>query len=204
MKAILIKFIGLFLVGMQLLQAQNVFNRIELGLSAQGVSEYVDLNESSTEVLTNLAFHPALVVRYNLPYRFAIRAMYASLSRSVTQALDEGEIGLQERGYFAMIGEFHFNDFNSYRSRVPVTPYLGIGLSGLLRELPESTYSMVEFSKLNYAATMSFGAKMKLNRIVLASELASGIRLGTKEKSLLKDWYVFPNFTITYTFGPNF
>lgn len=60
----------------------------------------------------------------------------------------------------------------------------------------------------------AFGAKIKQNRITISGELSGGVLLPVKKddalvirqrgKSLLNDWYVFPNFTITYTFGPNF
>jgi len=51
---------------------------------------------------------------------------------------------------------------------------------------------------------VAFGAKKKYKRLTASTEFAAGAGLRTVNKSLLNDWYVFPNLSITYTFGPNF
>jgi hypothetical protein len=184
-------FIFLFITSaltLNSLKAQSVFNRIEIGFSAQAVSENIDLNASPNEMLGSLRFSPALVMRYNMPYRFAIRATFSELDRGVNS-------------FIAILGEFHFNDYNIYRSKTPVVPYLGLGLSFLSGLYDTNSLKEPDF---NPSAIFSFGAKMKHNRLVVSTELASGVRIANRDKSLLNDWYVFPNFTITYTFGPNF
>ena len=189
------------LFALNTLHAQTVLNRLEVGLSAQAISEYVDLNGSSNELMGSLSFSPALVMRYNLPYRFAIRATFSTLNRDLLESTENGEQPVLEDGYLSILGEFHFNDYNIYRAKTALTPYLAIGLSansGLENE--NSSTARV----IHPAALFSFGAKLKRNRFILSSELATGVRVATKQKSLLNDWYVFPNFTITYTFDPNF
>ena len=189
------------LFALNTLHAQTVLNRLEVGLSAQAISEYVDLNGSSNELMGSLSFSPALVMRYNLPYRFAIRATFSTLNRDLLESTENGEQPVLEDSYLSVLGEFHFNDYNIYRAKTALTPYLAIGLSansGLENE--NSSTARV----IHPAALFSFGAKLKRNRFILSSELATGVRIATKQKSLLNDWYVFPNFTITYTFGRNF
>ena len=189
------------LFSLSALHAQTVLNRLEVGLSAQGISDYVDLNGSSNELLGSLSFSPALVLRYNLPYRFAIRATFSVLDRDLLHLSEGGEKLIVEDSYLSVLGEFHFNDYNIYRAKTALTPYLAIGLSANsgLENKNSSTARVI-----HPAALFSFGAKLKRNRFILSSELATGVRIATKQKSLLNDWYVFPNFTITYTFGPNF
>ena len=106
-----------------------------------------------------------------------------------------------EDSFISILGEFHFNDYNIYRTTTPVVPYLGIGFSVLSGLYDTNSFNERDF---NPSAIFSFGAKMKRNRFIVSTELASGVRITTSEKSLLNDWYVFPNFTITYTFGRNF
>jgi hypothetical protein len=189
------------LFALNTLHAQTVLNRLEVGLSAQAISEYVDLNGSSNELMGSLSFSPALVMRYNLPYRFAIRATFSTLNRDLLESTENGEQPVLEDSYLSVLGEFHFNDYNIYRAKTALTPYLAIGLSANsgLENKNSSTARVI-----HPAALFSFGAKLKRNRFILSSELATGVRVATKQKSLLNDWYVFPNFTITYTFGPNF
>ena len=189
------------LFALNTLHAQTVLNRLEVGLSAQAISEYVDLNGSSNELMGSLSFSPALVMRYNLPYRFAIRATFSILDRDLLHLSEKGEKPIVEDSYLSVLGEFHFNDYNIYRAKTALTPYLAIGLSANsgLENKNSSTARVI-----HPAALFSFGAKLKRNRFILSSELATGVRVATKQKSLLNDWYVFPNFTITYTFGPNF
>jgi hypothetical protein len=198
------------LFSLSALHAQTVLNRLEVGLSAQGISDYVDLNGSSNELLGSLSFSPALVLRYNLPYRFAIRATFSVLDRDLLHLSEEGEKLILEDSYLSVLGEFHFNDYNIYRAKTALTPYLAIGLSANsgLAEGAATEGAVIEDvtpkREIHPAALFSFGAKLKRNRFILSSELATGVRIATKQKSLLNDWYVFPNFTITYTFGPNF
>ena len=189
------------LFALNTLHAQTVLNRLEVGLSAQAISEYVDLNGSSNELLGSLSFSPALVLRYNLPYRFAIRATFSVLDRDLLHLSEGGEKLIVEDSYLSVLGEFHFNDYNIYRAKTALTPYLAIGLSANSGVENENSSTARE---THPAALFSFGAKLKRNRFILSSELATGVRIATKQKSLLNDWYVFPNFTITYTFGPNF
>ena len=201
MRSVVLTSIIACLFSLSALHAQTVLNRLEVGLSAQGISDYVDLNGSSNELLGSLSFSPALILRYNLPYRFAIRATFSVLDRDLLHLSEGGEKLIVEDSYLSVLGEFHFNDYNIYRAKTALTPYLAIGLSansGLENE--NSSTARV----IHPAALFSFGAKMKRNRFILSSELATGVRIATKQKSLLNDWYVFPNFTITYTFGPNF
>ena len=189
------------LFALNTLHAQTVLNRLEVGLSAQAISDYSDLNGSSNELMGSLSFSPALVMRYNLPYRFAIRATFSTLNRDLLESTENGEQPVLEDSYLSVLGEFHFNDYNIYRAKTALTPYLAIGLSANsgLENKNSSTARVI-----HPAALFSFGAKLKRNRFILSSELATGVRVATKQKSLLNDWYVFPNFTITYTFGPNF
>lgn len=189
------------LFSLSALHAQTLLNRLEVGLSAQGISDYVDLNGSSNELLGSLSFSPALVLRYNLPYRFAIRATFSVLDRDLLHLSEGGEKLIVEDSYLSVLGEFHFNDYNIYRAKTVLTPYLAIGLSANSGVGNENSSTARE---THPAALFSFGAKLKRNRFILSSELATGVRIATKQKSLLNDWYVFPNFTITYTFGPNF
>ena len=189
------------LFSLSALHAQTVLNRLEVGLSAQGISDYVDLNGSSNELLGSLSFSSALVLRYNLPYRFAIRATFSVLDRDLLHLSEGGEKLIVEDSYLSVLGEFHFNDYNIYRAKTALTPYLAIGLSANSGVENENSSTARE---THPAALFSFGAKLKRNRFILSSELATGVRIATKQKSLLNDWYVFPNFTITYTFGPNF
>lgn len=189
------------LFSLSALHAQTVLNRLEVGLSAQGISDYVDLNGSSNELLGSLSFSPALILRYNLPYRFAIRATFSVLDRDLLHLSEGGEKLIAEDSYLSVLGEFHFNDYNIYRAKTALTPYLAIGLSANSGVENENSSTARE---THPAALFSFGAKLKRNRFILSSELATGVRIATKQKSLLNDWYVFPNFTITYTFGPNF
>ncbi len=195
-------FITLFITcALTSLKAQSVFNRVEVGFSAQAVSEYADLNASPKEMLGSLRFSPALVVRYNMPYRFAIRATFSALDRGLLKKIDNSERRVMEDSFISILGEFHFNDYNIYRTTTPVVPYLGIGFSVLSGLYDTNSFNERDF---NPSAIFSFGAKMKRNRFIVSTELASGVRITTSEKSLLNDWYVFPNFTITYTFGRNF
>ncbi|MGA0941810.1 MAG: hypothetical protein ACO3Q3_02440 [Flavobacteriaceae bacterium] len=198
------------LFSLNVLHAQSVLNRLELGLSAQAISDYVDLNGSSNELMGSLNFSPALVIRYNMPYRFAIRATLSALSRELLQSTDNGEQLVVEDGYLSVLGEFQFNDYNIYSAKTALTPYLAIGLSANsgVADGPAADGVVVEDvtakREIHPAALFSFGAKLKRSRFILSSELATGVRVATKQKSILNDWYVFPNFTITYTFGPNF
>ena len=192
------------------LHGQTVLNRLEMGLSAQAISDYVDLNGSSNELMGSLRFSPALVIRYNLPYRFAIRATFSKLSRDLLRSIDNREQLVVEDSYLSVLGEFHFNDYNIYRAKTALTPYLAIGLSANSGEAESAASegviveSVAAKREIHPAALFSFGAKLKHSRFILSGELATGVRVATKQKSLLNDWYVFPNFTITYTFGPNF
>ncbi len=197
-------FIALFIactLTLNTLKAQSVFNRVDVGFSAQAVSEYVDLNASPKEMFGSLRFSPALVMRYNMPYRFAIRATFSALERDLFKKIDNVDETVNEDSFISILGEFHFNDYNIYRTRTPVVPYLGLGFSVISGLVDSDLSNKRDF---NPSAIFSFGAKMKRNRFIVATELASGIRIATREKSILNDWYVFPNFTITYTFGPNF
>ena len=201
MRSVVLTSIIACLFALNALHAQTVLNRLEVGLSAQAISDYSDLNGSSNELMGSLSFSPALILRYNLPYRFAIRATFSVLDRDLLHLSEGGEKLIVEDSYLSVLGEFHFNDYNIYRAKTALTPYLAIGLSansGLENE--NSSTARV----IHPAALFSFGAKLKRNRFILSSELATGVRIATKQKSLLNDWYVFPNFTITYTFGPNF
>ena len=170
------------------LTAQSLLNRLEFGVSAQALSNYADLNPEvnpitkvkAPGVFNQLDFAPAAVIRYNMPYRFALRGSY-SLSQELVKA--------------GLIGEFHFNDYNAYEPVTAVTPYLGIG----------AAYNQaVERREAGFSAIMTFGAKKKHKRLTASAEFAAGVRLPSENKSLLNDWYVFPNLSITYTFGPNF
>ena len=201
MRSVVLTSIITCLFALNALHAQTVLNRLEVGLSAQAISDYSDLNGSSNELMGSLSFSPALVMRYNLPYRFAIRATFSTLNRDLLESTENGEQPVLEDSYLSVLGEFHFNDYNIYRAKTALTPYLAIGLSANsgLENKNSSTARVI-----HPAALFSFGAKLKRNRFILSSELATGVRVATKQKSLLNDWYVFPNFTITYTFGPNF
>ena len=152
------------LFSLSALHAQTVLNRLEVGLSAQGISDYVDLNGSSNELLGSLSFSPALVLRYNLPYRFAIRATFSVLDRDLLHLSEGGEKLIVEDSYLSVLGEFHFNDYNIYRAKTALTPYLAIGLSANSGVENENSSTARE---IHPAALFSFGAKLKRNRFIL-------------------------------------
>lgn len=253
--------------------AQSLLNRLEFGISGLALSDYSDLNSedvkanpdpNSLKITSQLAFVPAAIIRYNMPYRFAVRGSYFAketiepireyeiylnegfVSLDTSEFVDEFQADLKE-DFISVVGEFHFNDFNFYQKNSPFVPYLGVGLAHIFRKadvLPEDLIdSLVEFSsneiknngedlrddlnrnlnrilnKNRNSIILAFGGKIKLNRLTISGELSSGVLIPVKKgplkkddsleirqkhKTLLNDWYVFPNFTITYTFGPNF
>lgn len=179
---------GLFFFSAVDLTAQSLLNRIEFGVSAQGLSDYTNLypitipgtTVRAPGIFSQLDVVPAVVVRYNMPYRFALRGSY-----SLTQELVKA----------GLIGEFHFNDYNAYESITTLTPYLGLG----------AAYNQSVARRVaGFSAIMTFGAKKKYKRLTASAEFAAGVRLPSYIKSLINDWYVFPNLSITYTFAPNF
>lgn len=255
------------LFALNALHAQTVLNRLEVGLSAQAISDYSDLNPedlnsnpNSLKIPSQLDLAVAAIVRYNMPYRFAVRGSYFAketiepirdyeldiedgfVSLETSEFLNEYQIDLKE-DFISVMGEFHFNDFNFYQRDSRFVPYLGVGLAHIVRKadvLPDDLIdSLVEFTSDKYTGEqlsdefnrvlnknrnsiiVAFGGKIKRNRLTISGELAGGVlipmkkndsfmkkdnplKIRQKGKSLLNDWYVFPNFTITYTFGPNF
>jgi hypothetical protein len=238
--------------------AQSLLNRLEFGISGQALSDYVDLNpdKNSPSITSLLEFTPAAIIRYNSPYRFALRGSY--FAKNTFEPMREYEINLKEdfvsletfesiksyevdlnEDFISVMGEFHFNDFNFYQKDSRFVPYLGFGLAYIIRKADVLPVNLVEslveefssneisdndgdyrdalnsvLSKNRKSIIAAFGAKIKQNRITISGELSGGVLLPVKKddaleirqrgKSLLNDWYVFPNFTITYTFGPNF
>jgi hypothetical protein len=244
--------------------AQSLLNRLEFGVSGQALSDYVDLNsdEKTLRSTSQLQFIPAAIIRYNMPYRFAVRGGY--FEKETIESLSAFEIGASgewislrtfesakdvdlKEDFISVMGEFHFNDFNFYQNKSSVVPYLGIGLAYILRNTPDLSNSLINslayeviaqesnkevfmedlekafieaLNKNRKSVMVAFGGKIKLNRLIISGEFSGGllIPIGTdeipkdgetlkvkqKNKSSLNDWYVFPNFTITYTFGPNF
>ena len=181
-RLILLYVWGLLLFSAVDLSAQSLLNRLEFGMSAQALSDYADLNPEpdAKGITSQLDLAPAAVIRFNMPYRFAVRGSY-----SLTQELLKA----------GLMGEFHFNDYNAYESVSALTPYLGVG----------AAYNQaVESRTSGFSAIVAFGAKKKHKRLTASAEFAAGVRLPSENKSLLNDWYVFPNLSITYTFGPNF
>jgi len=181
-RLILLCIWGLLLFSTVDLSAQSLLNRLEFGMSVQALSDYADLNTApgAAGITSQLDLAPAAVIRYNLPYRFALRGSY-----SLTQELLKA----------GLMGEFHFNDYNAYEPVSALTPYLGVG----------AAYNQgVERRAEGISAVVAFGAKKKHKRLTASAEFAAGVRLPSENKSLLNDWYVFPNLSITYTFGPNF
>ncbi len=187
-RLIFLCFWGVLLFSAVDLTAQSLLNRLEFGFSAQALSDYADLNsevdpntnERALGVFSQLDVAPAVVVRYNMPYRFALRGSY-----SLTQELVKA----------GLIGEFLFNDYNAYEPITTVTPYLGLGAA---------FNEAVDRREAGFSAIVAFGVKKKHKRLTASAEFAAGVRLPSENKSLLNDWYVFPNLSITYTFGPNF
>lgn len=255
------------LVSLSALHAQTVLNRLEVGLSAQGISNYSDLNledldsnPNSLKIPIQLDFALAAIIRYNMPYRFAVKGSY--FSKETFASISDYELELEEgivmletsetlndlqanlnEDFISVMGEFHFNDFNFYQKDSHFIPYLGVGLAHIFRKadvFPDDLIdSLVEFTSDKYTGEqlrdelnrvlnknrnsiiVAFGGKIKRNRLTISGELAGGVlvpmkkndsfmekdyplKIRQKGKSLLNDWYVFPNFTITYTFGPNF
>ena len=154
-----------------------------------------------------------LVARYNFPYRLAIRASFAPTYRYT--ALTSWDVYKSTRAALGL--EYHFSDFNVYDGRRQFTNYVMLGGTYQFGNFPRRNWNLV--SKERLGAMVGFGAKFRaFPMLVVSAEIAAGYlfsddydRLEEQATSLAtysnrsgNDWYLFPNLTITYTFGPKF
>ncbi len=190
------------------MKAQDI-RAVELGTSIHGVIAIGDTPLENYTPKTSVA----LVARYNLPYRLAIRASFAPTYRYT--ALTSWDVYKSTRVALGL--EYHFSDFNVYDGRRQFTNYVMLGGTYQFGKLPRRNWNLV--SKERLGAMVGFGAKFRaFPKLVVSAEIASGYlfsddydRLAEPATSLAtyydrsgNDWYLFPNLTITYTFAPKF
>ncbi len=190
------------------LQAQDL-RALEIGTSLHGVIAVGDtpIDSYSPKMAA------ALVARYNLPYRLAIRASFAPTYRYT--ALTSWDVYKSTRVALGL--EYHFSDFNVYDGRRQFTNYVMLGGTYQFGDFKRRNWNLV--SKERLGAMVGFGVKFRaFPKLVVSAEIASGYlfsddydRLAESATSLAtyidrsgNDWYLFPNLTITYTFAPKF
>ena len=194
-------------------QAQDL-GALEIGTSLHGVIAVGDTPIDNYNPKTSIA----LVAKYNLPYRLAIRASFAPTYNYTDQISDTPVWDIYKSTRASLGLEYHFSDFNVYDGRRQFTTYAMLG----------GTYQFGNFkltrnwdliSKARLGAMGGFGAKFRaFPMLVVSAEIAAGYlfsddydRLPVPAASLTpysnrsgNDWYLFPNLTITYTFAPKF
>jgi hypothetical protein len=198
------------------LHAQDI-TALELGVGIHGVIGIGDQPLESYTPNTSVA----LVARYNLPYRLAIRGSFAPTYTYAPQRAPESELGWDVyKSTRAALGlEYHFSDFNIYDARRQFTSYAMIGGTYQFGNFePQRSWNLI--SKVRLGAMGSVGVKLRaFPFMVVSAELAAGYlfsddydrdstSVATRTDSYYdrsgNDWYLFPNLTITYTFGPKF
>ena len=185
------------------LHAQDI-TALELGVGIHGVIGIGDQPLESYTPNTSVA----LVARYNLPYRLAIRGSFAP-----TYTYDpQWDVYKSTRAALGL--EYHFSDFNIYDARRQFTSYAMIGGAyqfgnGDLKG--GDRWGLISMRRLGVMG--SVGVKLRtFSFMVVSAELAAGylfsddydFRGYSTGISAGNDWYLFPNLTITYTFGPKF
>ena len=190
------------------LKAQDL-GALEIGTALHGVIAVGDTPIDNYNPKTSVA----LVARYNLPYRLAIRASFAPTYRYT--ALTSWDVYKSTRVALGL--EYHFSDFNVYDGRRQFTNYVMLGGTYQFGNFTRRNWNLV--SKERLGAMVGFGVKFRaFPKLVVSAEIASGYlfsddydRLEESATSLAtyydrsgNDWYLFPNLTITYTFGPKF
>lgn len=198
------------------LHAQDI-TALELGVGIHGVIGIGDQPLESYTPNTSVA----LVARYNLPYRLAIRGSFAPTYTYAPPRAPEGDLGWDVyKSTRAALGlEYHFSDFNIYDARRQFTSYAMIGGTYQFGDFkPQRSWGLI--SKARLGAMGSVGVKLRaFPFMVVSAELAAGYlfsddydrdstsvatRIDSYYDRSGNDWYLFPNLTITYTFGPKF
>jgi len=190
------------------MKAQDI-RAVELGTSIHGV---IAIGDTPLENYTPKT-SAALVARYNLPYRLAIRASFAPTYRYT--ALTSWDVYKSTRVALGL--EYHFSDFNVYDGRRQFTNYVMLGGTYQFGNFTRRNWNLV--SKERLGAMVGFGVKFRaFPKLVVSAEIASGYLFSDDYDRLAEsatsratyydrsgnDWYLFPNLTITYTFGPKF
>ena len=195
------------------LKAQDI-RALEVGTSLHTVIAVGDEPLENIIPKTSLA----IVARYNLPYRLAIRASFAPAYKYTEKVSGNPVWDVYESTRAALGLEYHFSDFNVYDGRRQFTTYAMLGGTYQFGDFkPTRNWDLI--SKARLGAMGGFGAKFRaFPMLVVSAEIAAGYlfsddydRLPEPATSLAtyydrsgNDWYVFPNLTITYTFGPKF
>jgi hypothetical protein len=190
------------------MKAQDI-RAVELGTSIHGV---IAIGDTPLENYTPKT-SAALVARYNLPYRLAIRASFAPTYRYTT--LTSWDVYKSTRVALGL--EYHFSDFNVYDGRRQFTNYVMLGGTYQFGNFTRRNWNLV--SKERLGAMVGFGVKFRaFPKLVVSAEIASGYLFSDDYDRLEEsatsratyydrsgnDWYLFPNLTITYTFAPKF
>jgi hypothetical protein len=195
------------------MKAQDI-RAVELGTSIHGVIAIGDTPLENYTPKTSLV----LVARYNLPYRLAIRASFAPTYHYTgqTSAPSDWEVFKSTRAGLGL--EYHFSDFNVYEARRQSTTYAMIGATYQFGDF-QSARDWGFISKSRLGLMGGFGYKFRVfPMLMISAEIAAGYLLSDDYDRLPKpatslatyydrsgnDWYLFPNLTITYTFGPKF
>jgi hypothetical protein len=195
------------------IKAQDL-GALEIGTTLHGVIAVGDTPIDNYNPKTSVA----LVARYNLPYRLAIRASFAPTYNYTDQVSDTPVWEVYKSTRAALGLEYHFSDFNVYDGRRQFTTYAMLGGTYQFGDFkPTRNWDLI--SKARLGAMGGFGAKFRaFPMLVISAEIAAGYlfsddydRLPKPATSLAtyydrsgNDWYLFPNLTITYTFGPKF
>ena len=194
-------------------QAQDL-GALEIGTSLHGVIAVGDTPIDNYNPKTSIA----LVAKYNLPYRLAIRASFAPTYNYTDQISDTPVWDIYKSTRASLGLEYHFSDFNVYDRRRQFTTYAMLGGTYQFGNFkPTRNWDLI--SKARLGAMGGFGAKFRaFPMLVVSAEIAAGYlfsddydRLPEPATSLTtyyyrsgNDWYLFPNLTITYTFAPRF
>ena len=195
------------------IKAQNL-RALEVGTSLHGVIAVGDTPIDNYNPKASIA----LVAKYNLPYRLAIRASFAP-TYNYTDEISDTPVWEVYKSTRAGLGlEYHFSDFNVYDGRRQFTTYVMLGGTYQFGNFkPIRNWDLI--SKVRLGTMGGFGAKFRaFPMLVVSAEIAAGYlfsddydRLPEPVTSLTtyynrsgNDWYLFPNLTITYTFAPKF
>jgi len=195
------------------IKAQNL-RALEVGTSLHGVIAVGDIPIDNYNPKASIA----LVAKYNLPYRLAIRASFAP-TYNYTDEISDTPVWEVYKSTRAGLGlEYHFSDFNVYDGRRQFTTYVMLGGTYQFGNFkPIRNWDLI--SKVRLGTMGGFGAKFRaFPMLVVSAEIAAGYlfsddydRLPEPASSLTtyydrsgNDWYLFPNLTITYTFAPKF
>lgn len=194
-------------------QAQDL-GALEIGTSLHGVIAVGDTPIDNYNPKTSIA----LVAKYNLPYRLAIRASFAPTYNYTDQVSDTPVWEVYKSTRASLGLEYHFSDFNVYDGRRQFTTYAMLGGTYQFGNFkPTRNWDLI--SKARLGAMGGFGAKFRaFPMLVVSAEIAAGylfsddydrspepVTSSTPYSNRSgNDWYLFPNLTITYTFAPKF